>query len=136
MYKTWIKKYIVWSFFKIISYTNLYLNEICFIHFTISDSLYRIFPCSRIKGIFPVSLQFWRVREEMCKSWQTSRFVRYFSPLRCGVRFCRSCWMVADSSSKAVKNETICRDLLLSISMIHWLLISHIIAHRGNSKHI
>lgn len=33
--------------------------------FTISDSLYKILPFSLINGIFPVSLQFWRVREEI-----------------------------------------------------------------------
>lgn len=94
---------------------------------------YNIFPFSLINGIFPVFLQFWRVREDMRNSWQTSRFVRYFSPFRCGVRFCRDCCIVADSSSKAVKNETICGDLLSSISMIHRLLVSHVIAQCGNS---
>lgn len=82
----------------------------------VPDSLYKIFPFNLINGIFPVSLQFWRVREEIRSCWQTSWLVRNFSPFRCGVRFCRACLMVTDSSSKAAKNEPICGDLLSSIS--------------------
>lgn len=107
------------------TYLTLYSNNL-----NTSDSLYRIFPLIRINGILPVSRQSCNVRLLMCNIWQTSLFVRYFSPFRCGVRFFKACPMVSNSSSRAVKNEAISFDFPSIISISVFCLITHIIAQR------
>ena len=84
------------------TYLTLHSNN-----FKTSDTRYSIFPLIRINGILPVSRQPCNVQVLMCNIRQTSLFVRYFYPSKCGIRFFSACLMVSCISSKAVKNEAI-----------------------------